>query len=166
LIYDTFFHTLWRIAMLRLRVAQAAEEAVHDVFLSLWVRRESLRTDLDLRVYLAAAVRNRTRDMQAHERVVHSMETLVDRGAVAPPAIGREAPVADAVLETGEFWDAYRRALRMLTEREREAVLLRWEEEFTLEQVGRVLGMSTMGARALILRAQRKVQMALAEYRV
>jgi len=164
-LYDLLFPSLWRLARLRTHAADIAEELVHDVFLSLWVRRAALPRDLDLRVYLAAAVRNRARDLTAHDRVVHALENAVSRVQLDPPAIGTTPSESDATVETAEFYAAYRRALTVLSEREREAVLLRWEEGFTLEQVAGVLGMSVMGARAAILRAQRKVQDGLADYR-
>ncbi len=165
MLYDEFFTSLWRLAMLRTRSAETAEEAVHDVFLSLWIRRATINIDTDIQVYLAAAVRNRTRDVQAHERVVHSMETSVNELRLPLPAMSQALPPTDAAAEADEFWVAYHRALQTLTEREREAVLLRWEEGLTLEQVGRILGMSTMGAQKLILRAQRKVRTGLQDYR-
>jgi RNA polymerase sigma factor (sigma-70 family) len=164
-LYDTLFESLWRLALLRTQSADTAEEIVHDVFLSLWMRRETLRPDIDIRVYLAVAVRNRTRNLRAHAQVVQATEDAVSNEILTPPGMGQSFPSADSELEADEFWKAYRSVLSTLTDREREAALLRWEEGFTFEQIAEVLGLSIVGARGVVMRAQNKVQAALAEYR-
>jgi len=89
----------------------------------------------------------------------------VEQHTLDAPAIGAPPTMPDAALETQEFYDAYHRALALLTERERTALLLRWDEDLTFEQIGHVLGLSNVGARAVVLRGQQKVQQALADYR-
>jgi len=163
--YTALYDTLVRLAVLRTRSLDTAVEVVHDVFLALWSRRESLTADTDLRVYLAASVRNRTRNLWEHDAIVSTVEHAVTDDALPAPAIGQPEALPDAAAEASEFRAAYREALGILTERERAAALLRWEDGFTFEQVGHVLGVSTVGARAIVLRAQRKVQAGLAKYR-
>lgn len=68
-LYRTLYTILWRIAILVTRSAPTAEEIVQDVFLTLWDRRETLDVDADIRVYLAAAVRNRAHDLSRHRTV-------------------------------------------------------------------------------------------------
>lgn len=164
-LYTELADTLIRLAVVRTRSVETAKEIVHDVFLSLWVHRGALQRTTDFRVYLAAAVRNRTRNLWAHDAVVASVERDVERETLDAPAIGHAGATPDVNAEAAEFHRAYREALRALTERERAAALLRWEERMTFDQIGRVLGVSTVGARAIILRAQRKVQAGLAKYR-
>jgi RNA polymerase sigma-70 factor (ECF subfamily) len=164
-LYEALFESLWRIAMLRTWSSELAEEIVHDVFLALWTRRTTIDVAMDIQVYLAVAVRNRTRNLRAHDQVVQATATQVTQAQADVPAMGQAPIAADSAVEVEEFWSAYRRALALLTDREREAALLRWEEGFTFEQVAQVLGLSVVGARGVILRAQRKVQAALAEYR-
>ncbi|MES1250089.1 MAG: RNA polymerase sigma-70 factor [Chitinophaga rupis] len=55
-IYHRYWKTLLAIAFNRLADKQAAEEAVQDVFLSLWARREEVSID-SLQAYLATAVK-------------------------------------------------------------------------------------------------------------
>ena len=163
-LYTELFDTLTRLAVVRARSLAVAQEAVHDVFLALWLRRETLDPNTDLRVYLAASIRNRTRNLRDHDAIVMSTESAVRHDAV-PPAMARPGALPDAAAEAGEFHAAYRAALTLLSERERAAALLRWESGFTFEQIGQVLGISTVGARAVILRAQLKVRAGLDKYR-
>jgi len=163
-LYDALFPTLWRIAAIRTRDRQVAEDAVHDVFLAFWTRRESLPQDLDVHVYLAAAVRNRTRNLVHHDHVVSAFERAAHQETGDTAVVASAIPLPDAIAERSEFVAIYHQALELLTERERVAVLLRWEEDFTFEQVAQVLGTTKMGARHIILRAQQKVQAQLRSY--
>jgi RNA polymerase sigma-70 factor (ECF subfamily) len=164
-LYRAMYALLWRIALLMTRSAATAEEVVQDVFLALWARREVLDVEVDIQVYLAAAVRNRANDIGRHGMVVSTVERAVEQHTLDAPAVGMAAPAPDVAVETQEFYDAYYRALALLTKRERTALLLRWEQELTFEQIGGVLGLSNVGARAVVLRGQQKIQQALADYR-
>lgn len=164
-LYRTLFPSLWRLAMLRAGSTALAEEMVHDVFLALWLRREHLPMDVDIHVYLAVAVRNRARDWHAHARVVRGTEDAVTHALLDPPAINQGSAPPDVLTESHEFVAAYHRALAALSDREREAALLRWEEGLSFEQIAVVLGLSKNGVRKILLRAQARVQTDLAAYR-
>jgi RNA polymerase sigma factor (sigma-70 family) len=163
-LYDALFDPLWRIAVLQTRSAEAAKDIVHDVFLWLWTRRESVSPAVDLRVYLAAATRNRARDLARHAKVV---EAAVDarKSDPQPLGLGRPSDPTDLRAEDAEFRAAYRQALTLLTERESTVALLRWEEEFTLEQIAEVVGISRMGVLGVVRRVQEKLRGALKEFR-
>ncbi len=142
-----------------------AKEVVHDVFLNLWIRRTVLDTQLDIRVYLNSAVRNRVRNLRKHARVVEGVEAAVEQQILDAPAMSQQEDGADVRIESHEFYEAYRDVLTTLTERDRTALVLRWEEGMTLEQIGKIFGVSIVGARGIVLRAQEKVRKALTKYR-
>ena len=68
---------LWRVALVVTRSSEGAEEVLQDVFCTLWTRRERLDSDMDIRVYLAAAVRNRAHDLGRHQTMVSAIEQAV-----------------------------------------------------------------------------------------
>jgi len=162
-LYAGLFESLWRVAELQTRSAEVAKDVVHDVFLWLWMHRTSIASDIDVRVYLTAAVRNRARDLAKHARVVESHEHRSPTPDVA--GVARQTTPTDAVAESEEFLTAYHDALSLLSERELTAAMLRWEEGLTLEQIAQVLGVSTRGAGGIIARAQAKVADALRRFR-
>jgi len=164
-LYRAWYEPLWRFAVVLLRSPDLAEEVVQDVFLRLAARADAFDVQTEIRVYLYAAVRNRAHDLLRHQRTVTNVETLVQDDALDAPAIGRAPVPPDVIAEGTEFMEAYRHALSILTGRERQALLLRWEEEMTLAQVSDALGMSIEGARTIIARAQQKIRRALAQYR-
>jgi len=169
IIYTALFDQLWRIALLQTRSSDTASEIVHDVFLWLWAHRETVATDIDIRVYLATAVRNRARTLARHAKVVDAVVTQVDGNsndmASQSPAMGQPMPPSDVLAEEHDFRAAYQRAITILTEQERLAIYLRWEEEWAFEQIGQTMSLSKVGARKVVLRAQRKIQELLAQYR-
>lgn len=164
-LYEEFFESLWRLAILIVHAPEPAEEIVQDVFLDLWVRRESIDVASDMRVYLNEAVRHRAYNVLRHQRVVFDTEDAVEQETLEPPAISQSFVAPDGAAETEEFYAAYRRVLATLTRRDVVALRLRWEEGFTFDQIGKILGVSAMGARKIVLRGQQKVQEALARYR-
>jgi RNA polymerase sigma-70 factor (ECF subfamily) len=164
-LYRALFPSLWRLAMLRAGSTALAEEMVHDVFLALWLRRGHLATNVDIHVYLAVAVRNRARDWHAHARVIRATEDAVTHALQDPPAINQGSAPPDVIAESHEFVAAYQRALTALSDREREAAVLRWEDGLSFEQIAVVLGLSKNGVRKILLRAQTRVQADLAAYR-
>ncbi|HXC24701.1 MAG TPA: sigma-70 family RNA polymerase sigma factor [Gemmatimonadaceae bacterium] len=164
-VYRTYYEALWRFAYLLVRSRETAQDITQDVFLNLWTQRESIDVREDFRVYLYAAIRKRAWNVGRHERVVAAVETGVEQGGIEAPAVGSHIVVPDEAAEAEAFQAAYRKALTALPDRDRTAALLRWEEEMTFAQIGEVLGISAMGARGMVLRAQERIQTLLRDYR-
>jgi RNA polymerase sigma-70 factor (ECF subfamily) len=164
ILYDALFDALWRVAVLQTHAGDLAEDIVHDVFLWLWTHRDTIAVTTDVRVYLATATRNRARNLGKHRQVVERA-TTADPNAAEAAGISQVPRLADASTDAADFLAAYQRALTQLTERELTAALLRWEEGFTLEAIGQVLGVSTMSAQRIVLRARDKVYEALSAFR-
>jgi len=162
--YEVLFPILWRIAVTRTRDADVAKDVVQDVFVALWHRRESLVPSLDLRTYLATAVINRVRNLGRHDRVVRELESSIKSQTAEVQLTGAPAPIPDLAVEQDELRSAYREVLDTLSERERIALLLRYEDDCTFEQIAQVLGSTKMGARHIVQRAQQKIYDKLLKY--
>lgn len=156
---------MWRLAMILVRSADVADEIVQNVFVALWMRRQALAVNTDLSAYLNTAVRNAARQLGRHGKVVDRVVSAVERSAIDLPAHGAALPRPDAAAEHDDFLQAYHRAIGTLAERERTALMLRWEDERTFEEIGQLLGLSKVGARTVVMRAESKVRALLAEYR-
>ena len=68
---------------------------------------------------------------------------------------GRQRPVADPSDPSGraEFWLWLSQLARALSERQREAILLRYQRDLSDEEIGEILGLSASGVRTLVSRA-------------
>jgi len=164
-LYGALHTPLWRMAVVLTRSRDRADEIVQDVFLALWQRHEQLPHDLDVRAYAYAAVRNLAKQRARHDGVVMRFEHAAAHDSAIPPAMGQAGPDAATHVESADFYAAFSRALRVLKDRERIALRLRLEDEFTFDQIGEALGISKMGAHKLVARAEQKIRELLADYR-
>ena len=68
-IYERFSERLYHYAYKKLQDKHSAEDVVHDVFMSLWHRRNVVSLKTHISSYLFSAVRNKAFDMFAHRKV-------------------------------------------------------------------------------------------------
>jgi RNA polymerase sigma factor (sigma-70 family) len=163
-IYRALFPSLWRIALARVRSADIANDVVQNAFLGVWRRRKELLAETDVAVYLATAVRNHTRKIRMHDDVVSATEAAVRGGRLELSIAGVVTPRPDTAVEDAQFLQAYTHALAALNAREREAVLLRYDDGFSFEEIGLTLGVSKKGAHKIVGRALDKMRALLAAF--
>jgi RNA polymerase sigma-70 factor (ECF subfamily) len=132
------------------RSRDMAEDIVQDVFAAIWHRRETWDPD-SVVAYLLTAVRNRAfkaaRAREVAER--HASRAELPSASPLPDELLEEA--ADTRLWIIRF-RALRDELDRLTERQRTAYLLRYEQGLTIPQIARVLDVSAKGAEQLVRR--------------
>jgi RNA polymerase sigma-70 factor (family 1) len=58
-LYNRYWHKLLVVATNKIKDVEEAEEIVHDIFVALWNRRETLQITSDFGVYLAVSVKYR-----------------------------------------------------------------------------------------------------------
>jgi RNA polymerase sigma-70 factor (ECF subfamily) len=163
-VYRALQDRLWRFAMTLVADGDVAHELVQEVFVSLWTRRASLDVRDDLTVYLFGAVRRQAGKMHRHAGVVRRVHATILR-TIQPdaqpstgpaPAIGADRP--DLLVEQNDLRTAVAEALGALDSRGRAALLLRWSEGRTYEEIGRILGISAMGAHKMVARGLERIR--------
>jgi RNA polymerase sigma-70 factor, ECF subfamily len=152
-LYMTTFAGLWRFANAQVHSREVAEEIVHDVFTTVWLRREALDIRGSIEGYLYGAVRRRAMQVYRHERVLDRTNALVVdaseglwRGSVS------ETPEELVLIE--EIKLEVNRAVEALPETARAAITLRWNHNLDYKTIGEVLGMSADAVRMQVSRAQ------------
>jgi RNA polymerase sigma-70 factor (ECF subfamily) len=149
--YETYFDRLWRFAYRRTGVADVAKEIVHDVFLALWGRRDTVTITGDLGVYLYGAVRNRAYKAHRHTAVVTRLETAVERNTIEPPAVGQVAG-PEQLLDESEAERLLRELLASVPARDRDVLTLRWFHSMTYGAIAESLGVSVSQVRTILAR--------------
>jgi len=136
------------------RSRDVAEDIVQDVFLAVWNRRAEW-TPQSVMAYLLASVRNRAFKVARARRVEDRHRDTAGAAIVA----GTVAPSPDMVFEEDadrRRWVVRLRALHdeldRLSERQRSAYLLRYEQGLTIPQIASVLEISVKGAEQLVRR--------------
>ena len=147
--------------------AQDAEDVVQDTFLKAyrqlgrfearssfgtWLHRIAMNCSVDL-------LRGRPRREQAEES-----ETLELRGADQAAATAPVAASPERLAESAEVGDRVRTAMDRLTALERAVFVLRHFEGYSIEEIGRQLGMKESATKHSVFRAVRKMRLALEPY--
>jgi RNA polymerase sigma-70 factor (sigma-E family) len=131
-LYSLQYRPLVRLAVLLVRDIPTAEDVVQDSFVALHDRWQRLRNTDSALAYLRSAVLNRSRSVLRHRAVAdrHLQKPLPDMPSAEYGALAqleRSAVVA---------------ALRKLTGRQREAIVLRYYADFSEAQVAAAMGIS------------------------
>lgn len=142
-LYTAHYRSLVRLAALLVRDLATAEEVVQDSFVAMHANWRRLRDSEKALLYLRRCVVNRSRSVLRH-RVV------VDRNA---PQLLPEMPSAEqgaiALLERS----AVVAALRGLSPRQREALVLRYYAELSEAQIASAMGISRGSVKSHTARA-------------
>jgi RNA polymerase sigma-70 factor (ECF subfamily) len=131
-----------------------AEEVALDVFLHLYKARETYKPEAKLSTFLyRIAVNlslNRIRDRK-RKRLL-SLEFLRRNRPIDPESPEADRP--DAVLEGREREAMIRKAIDLLPEKQKAALLLRRYEELSYEEIAAVMKTSVSAVEALLFRAR------------
>lgn len=140
--------------------AVAGEELAQDVFLQLWSSRERYRPQSPFTVFLFTITRNRCRN---HRRWWQRLlPRLADAPHAAEGSIAAEPSQLEAMLSI-ERRRLVDQALGALPAKQREAVLLRFEQELSYEEIASVAGCPEATARTRVFHGMRELRSLLAK---
>lgn len=124
-------------------------DAIQDVFFKLYLRKDELQHIENIGFYLFRSLRNRLIDLQKQQ---HTTKTIDDETL----AFFIEVSVDESFEHEEErllLKEKVERLLRLLTNRQREAVYLRHMEELDYEQIAGIMEMNAASVRKLVYRA-------------
>jgi len=135
------------------------QDAVQDLFVQLWQRREGVNTTTAIRPYLLVALRRSVvRQMQTRSK--HQDERPVEEFS-----FGAELSV-DQLMEREELSQEQasqlQRAFQELSDRQREAVYLRYYQGMAYEEVSTIMGLNYQSVRNLVSAGIRRLRGLLA----
>jgi RNA polymerase sigma-70 factor (ECF subfamily) len=148
-LFDREVAGLVRYATSLLGSRDDARDVVQEGFFRVWRARERLDPASDPARLLYAAVRNLARDRLRHRAVEERPHPHFE----TPHVVHAGSLLVEEDEEAGEIQAAVQRALELLSERQREIVVLRWRRELTYEQIGAELGIAPGTASAHMQRA-------------
>lgn len=132
-----------------------AEEVVQEVFLKVWQKADSYNGSARATTWLHRIAHNLAIDSVRTRKGVRELDPEFDG------APGSERPAA--LLEQKQRVTSLAEALDKLPERQKQALLLRYEQNLRDSEIGEVLGLSVDATESLLARARKNVQKLLPE---
>ncbi|HXF23086.1 MAG TPA: RNA polymerase sigma-70 factor [Gemmatimonadaceae bacterium] len=159
-IFRTYYARLVSFARTGIDSHDLAEETVQEVFLHIWMRRESWVVERSLAAYMFRAVRNRISNARRSLRLETSYNADIARetdGGLDEPGDGR--------LREAEIEAALAKALALLPDRARQVFLLSRRQHLTYAEIAEVIGISIKTVEMHMARALSQLRLALGEWR-
>ncbi len=153
-LYSVYFASLWQFAYTYVHSRELAEEAVHDVFMAIWIGRTNWQIHSTLKAYMYGAVRNRSLKLLKHDSVARRHVTI----DTATAFMSAPTPRPDAHAELSELERCIAETIRLLPERQRSAITFRVVNDMTHTEIGGMLNVSTPAISKLIEKAQNKIR--------
>lgn len=148
--YNRYFKSLYNYGRKIGIHAELVEDAIHDVFVDLWRYRKNLSSTTSVRFYLYLSLKRRIFKNRPGIQFFSGDKVLFEdlyRGTVPP----FEHNIIDDEL-TSERLDRLNKFLRDLAPRQYEALVLRFYDELSFEEIGSILNINEQSARNLIQR--------------
>lgn len=134
---------LTRFAAVYIGSQDRAKDVVQEVFCALWMRRADWRPERSIESYLYGAVRNRALNLLRSDRRAIAWEARAQDD--------REGHDGEPIEDDRVAHVRY--AMAGLTERQRAAVVLRYDRQLSVAEVAAALGITLKGAEKLLSRA-------------
>jgi RNA polymerase sigma-70 factor (ECF subfamily) len=161
LLFQRAFIPLTRFAYGFVGSSDIAEDVVQDVFVRLWHQGKAWQPKTTVIAYLYGAVRNQAlnavRSDAARARLRSRVGTVSSTGE-SIAGMPSHVPAADHDVHDATIYLHFDRALASLTERQRTAVLLRYEQGRTVPEVADILRIAQRAAEKLLSRAVRELR--------
>jgi len=154
-IYDRYKGVLFVHACRRLNNQEEAEDVIHDLFATLWNKREELTISGQLSGYLYTAVRNRIFKMIGRKKIesayMASIDTTVDASFF----------ITDHKIRESELAKIIEKEIAALPEKMREIFILSRQQNLNHKQIAEKLGLSEQTVSKQITNALRILRMRL-----
>ena len=150
-----FKDKLFRLSNRYLNSNDSAEDAVQDILLKLWVNRDELGKYKNVEAYAMTMVKNRSLDMlksknASNLQLVHS--NFSDNNSL------------DKQIEEREEVNEVHNLINELPEKQRIIMQLRDIEQYSFEEIGKVLGIEQTAIRVNLSRARKTIRQKLMKF--
>ena len=175
-LYETYENDLFSYGIAFGISKELLEDAIHDVFLHLYEREHKLWESQNMKFYLLNCLKNRIRTIKKKEMNTEFLEEgsdnysflievngfeLIDEEKESQNDSKKTWELSDEEKERAAMQKQLKKMLDSLTDRQREAVYLRYTQGLSYEEIGKLMGIQPKAAQKLVYRAieqMRKIQ--------
>jgi RNA polymerase sigma-70 factor (ECF subfamily) len=154
-VFKKYYPLLYLFAGKFVKDVQAAEHIVQDLFITLWIKRDSIQISSSLKAYLYTSVKNRSLDYIKQKGLTHLpvQDSAQHQDAVVTPE--------GQYLEK-EFHRAVHEAIDKLPEKCRQIYLMRRYNDLKYDEIAEILNISVNTVKTQLKRALKSLQKQLA----
>ncbi|WP_347145471.1 RNA polymerase sigma factor [Parabacteroides goldsteinii] len=156
IIYRKYADALFRYGIQFTPDKNLVQDAIHDVFVKLYNDRQHLKAEANIKFYLFTCVKNRLYNLLKRELFFDKID-LEDNEYLDPAA---EDQVTTA-LSQDEMRRTIRKALSLLTDRQREIIYYRYIEELSIEEIAVLTEMNYQSVQNSIHRSLKRIRESL-----
>lgn len=159
-LYDQYFDALYIYGMHFSRDKELIKDCIHDLFLDLYKYRKHLTETDNIRFYLSRSLRRLIYKEQAQKFSVLSDEQILFQNDI--PVIAFEDNIIASETKN-EDYKLLSEVMKGLSDRQREGISLKFEQNLTYKEIAGILGISVESARTCIYRALKNLRQAIRE---
>ena len=136
ILFEKYYQVLCCFAFRYLKFTDLAEEAVSDVFLNIWLKKEKIEIKANLKAYLYTAVRNQSLNYLKKRNIPHENIDAVEKNNVISELH------ADNLVAGKELRDNINALLQQLPERRRIIFFMSRIEGLSYKEIAEILSIS------------------------
>lgn len=155
LLFKKYFPVLVNYGKSLLSSEEKVKDCVQDVFIDIWIYRNSLREDIVVKAYLLASVRKRIARLQKRDRFFRKTTSTECLDFLLEFCIESELIIND---ETAKKVERLNTVVNNLPSRQKEALHLRYHRCLSVEQTACLLEVNYQSANNLLHRALLKLR--------
>lgn len=148
-LYNQYFKILYNYGMKICGRQRLAEDAIHDLFVDLWRFRSNLSTTTSVRFYLYRAMRRKLMRAQSARIVFSDEDEHLDHYLPAVRCMEDDLIESERHTQQSGY---LKKLLQDLSPRQYEALVLRFYDELSFDEIGGILNVNAQSARNLVQR--------------
>ena len=153
-LFKMYYKRLCRFAFLIVRSKERSEEAVSDVFFNIWMKREQLAPERNIRSFLYTSVHNRAINCLQRENPIRSQDDI----NVYELEVESPEPAADDMIDRELFRERLQQCFDQLPERCRMISRMYFSDELQYREIAQILQLSRKTVEAQIAIATKKIK--------
>ena len=158
LVFDTYWHPLYKQAFKKVQSGDLAKDLVQDVFVSLWDKIEMLDTEKSVLAYCYAILRNKVLKLYEKNKVQLRYAASVSGNEMS------EAKYAQDVLIEKELVAIINEEIARMPSRMREIYILKKEDELSIKEIAEDLSVSEQTVKNQLQLAYQRLRNRLKSY--
>ena len=149
-LFERYYSTLVNYGKTLMTGEDRVKDCVQDVFVDIWTYRYKLNEAIVVKAYLLSSVRKRIARLHHREHIFSNIKNIDSLEFLFDFSI-EDRLIADET--TAKKVEQLNKSINQLSDRQKEAIYLRYHQELTVEQVAEVLNLNYQSTKNLLHRA-------------